>query len=466
MKKILIILLLFFVENCFAVNSAKIELLKDINPAGSASISVKLVSQNRVYFMADDGVHGSELWRTDGSSAGTMLLKDINTGGGSSFLVDFIWDDQEQNFYFIALGNIWKSDGTTENTTKIYSALNSFENARNLFTHDGMLLFQKGEELVSMDVDTEVVTTISDFMDGDDGTGGFSSIHYKGATYFNIKGFRKTGGTVESTELVFPSSHTVSTRPLKSRNFFVYDDSLYFIADDLTNGEANLWKSDGTYEGTTLLKDLNPGSPSPLALNSEDPNFFIYENKLYFRSYHRSFGYEIWSTDGTESNTVLLKDIHQGSFASQGPNDGVFKDFSPLVLNDHFYFIGQPGRKLWRSDGTSVGTNIFSDLGVSSLKLVGNEIYFSGSVRSLTTGRFSTPQPWVTEGDPESTRQINEETDTPSNPTQFQKVNGNLIFVANDVENAREWRVVRNKVAVDETCFPIVPQDKVALICL
>ena len=39
----------------------------------------------RLIFQANDGVHGNEIWETDGTESGTYLVKDINTGGGISY---------------------------------------------------------------------------------------------------------------------------------------------------------------------------------------------------------------------------------------------------------------------------------------------------------------------------------------------------------------------------------------------
>ena len=60
-------------------------LVKDILPGiGSSNLSELTVSNNELYFTADDGSTGSELWKSDGTVSGTVLVKDINSGSGSS----------------------------------------------------------------------------------------------------------------------------------------------------------------------------------------------------------------------------------------------------------------------------------------------------------------------------------------------------------------------------------------------
>lgn len=76
---------LFFLSiNLFAQSGYTVDLLKMINASDDADPAPGVVLNNTLYFPANDGVNGIELWRTDGTSNGTFLVKDINPNGNSN----------------------------------------------------------------------------------------------------------------------------------------------------------------------------------------------------------------------------------------------------------------------------------------------------------------------------------------------------------------------------------------------
>ncbi|WP_445175776.1 ELWxxDGT repeat protein, partial [Microcoleus sp.] len=138
------------------------------------------------------------------------------------------------------------------------------------------------------------------------------------------------------------------------KDFFNFNNTLYFAAaGDATNG-TELWKSDGTAAGTVLLKDINPGT------NSSDPRKFInFNNTLYFTARDATNGYELWKSDGTAAGTVLVKDIYPGTFSS----DLDYNNF--INLNNTLYFKARDvtnGYEVWKSDGTAAGTVLLKDI--------------------------------------------------------------------------------------------------------
>lgn len=131
--------------------------------------------------------------------------------------------------------------------------------------------------------------------------------------------------------------------------------SLYFTARDDTHG-TELWKSDGTEAGTTLVKDIRPG------LYGQPPhNFVVAGHQLFFLEDDGEHGEELWLTDGTTAGTRLVKDIRPGP-------EGCFP--SGLVALGSWLFFsaddGIHGRELWRTDGTEAGTVMVMDISPGS----------------------------------------------------------------------------------------------------
>src|SRR5262245_49431891 len=134
--------------------------------------------------------------------------------------------------------------------------------------------------------------------------------------------------------------------------------TLFFIADDGAHG-PEVWKCDGAADGTVLVKDINPGSAG--SLNPVNSRLFNLGGTLYFSADDGVHGEELWTSDGTADGTVLVKDINPGSAGSY-PN-------RLTMVNGVVYFSCNDGVhdfELWRSDGTETGTFLVKDINPGS----------------------------------------------------------------------------------------------------
>lgn len=441
--------------------------VKDINPGTDSSVSSFFSSftslNGQLYFSANDGIHGFELWKSDGTKAGTALVQDINPGIGSSSprgltplgnILFFSADDG------INGAELWKSDGTAVGTQLVRdinpgaaSAFDSFSSPPSFTALGNTLYFganngTNGTELWKSDgtaVGTQLVRDIN--------PGAASGLNYSsrpsdltpmnGVLYFTADDGNtgielwRSDGTAAGTQLVRDiRPGTFSSFDFSSPSYLtVMNNTLYFSANDGNTG-TELWQSNGTTVGTQIVRDINIGAGSsfPAALTPIG-------NTLYFSATDGITGTELWRSNGTAIGTQLVRDI----------NPGITGSFPKMLtpLGNTLYFTaddGSTGTELWRSDGTQIGTQLVLDINpgaasafdsfsrIPNFTALGNVLYFSAN-----DGIHGT-ELWRSDGTATGTQLVQNinPSSNGSDPSNFIALNGKLYFTANNGSQGTE----------------------------
>lgn len=368
-------------------------MVKDINPSGGSYPSQLTVMGSFLYFIADDGTHGYELWKTDGTELGTSLVKDIYSNADSGAAQFALSGGIEMpiigsELFFPATNGtqgieLWKSDGTESGTVMVKDInVGSASGLSDLFSfspstaQSSVLYFAAndgthGVELWRSDGTSGGTSLVKDIRSGssdsfetfytfftplnsgilfiaNDGSHGYEPWFSDGSE----------GGTQLTSDINSGSSNSLSfLSSLWTRNSICY-----FQANDGSHG-VELWKSDGTTLGTTLVKDINVGGGN----SNPDRISQLYHGYSYFQANNGSQGSELWRTDGTASGTTLIGDFLPGANGSAPSVLGIVND--QLIINMSNYYYQDPDTfeelanyELWRSDGTEVGTTLISDI--------------------------------------------------------------------------------------------------------
>ncbi|WP_338868395.1 ELWxxDGT repeat protein [Myxococcus stipitatus] len=314
------------------------------------------------FYTADDGTGDVELWKTDGTTAGTSLVRDLLPGPASSQPSNLT--EMGGRLYFSARtapGNtnsaLWSTDGTTEGTTVVASMTHP---PAFMTVHGGALYFVKSAP----------------------------------SSQSGFELWRSDGTAAGTTRLT-----TGVTGGAASNTHAWVGDTLFFVITDPALGRT-LWKSDLTAAGTVMVKDVMPANKP-----SFDGPFALFSSGtlLYFKTQGiEDYRYVLWRSDGTEEGTYRLLSLQASSGSSFAPD--------LVSLEGRVFFPqwdAQAGNELWVSDGTVAGTQRLLDLrpgpgGAEPTHLVvgGTRLWFTAAVEDGNS------QVFVSDGTAPGTRQV------------------------------------------------------------
>lgn len=325
-------------------------------------------SGSYVYFAANDGVHGVQLWRSDGTAGGTSMVTDINEAGGGFGPTDLT--DVNGTLYFTANDGthglqVWKSDGTSGGTIMISNLQPTSGGAASpasLTNVNGTVFFTAnagttGRELYATTGTLPSTRLVINIFQGAGTANPQNLLNVNGELFFTandgVHGTElwKSNGIVTGTVMV--SDIFAGASSSNPANLTNVGGVVFFSANDGTNG-TQLWKSDGTAAGTVMVKDINATSTGA----SSNPGWLTNVNGLLFFSANDGIhGQELWKSDGTAAGTVLVLDINPGGASSTPANLINGNGTLFFTAND-----GTHGVELWKSDGTAGGTVLVTDI--------------------------------------------------------------------------------------------------------
>ena len=445
--------------------------LTDFNPGPASSLNCfgtscrggrVAAAGGVVYFAATTAQDTDALALTDGSAGGTRVV-----GGGPLGLMSSVCDlvTAGDRVFFRArpsgiATSLWVSDGTPRGTIALPASPD--ESGERPCVASGNVLFFAGR-------------------DG------------RGSELWRSDG--TVGGTAMVSDIRNPPS---SSNPVALATLGPY---LLFQADDGSSGSA-LWRSDGTAAGTRMVKDLDTSSEGfHMPLHGAD-SYEVFDGVFYFPAVDQQHGTELWRTDGTAEGTWLISDIGPGSESSY-PNkftahdgalfflaarggaagtsatifrtDGTAEGTTPVFdlpqfvyevglasFGGYIYFAGAHLAGLWRTDGTPAGTELIpldKVENIQSLTPFGDLLLFSGS--ALATGQ----ELWASDGTVAGTflvRDVNPSTErgrNSSSPSNFFRAGDELYFITRTGFLSNIMSLWRTDGTPDGTRHVVTPED-------
>ncbi|MCU0866113.1 MAG: hypothetical protein MUC36_20205 [Planctomycetes bacterium] len=360
-------------------------------------------------FVAETAATGSELWRTDGTAAGTQLVQDFAPGPANGIAEVVTYRGEA---WFIAGNRLWRSDGTAAGSSIALQPDPAANSLFGLVANEDWLLFTS-------------TNTLSQRLWRSDGT---------------------VGGT-QQLDVAAPWQFFQSWRQLGSRTFYLKSEG----------SNRRLWCTDGTATGTTDL-GLAFGIVSEIG-----PRLVFVRQVI--------SGFQLVSTTGTAASTIVLGILPMPPQATAATDsrlvwadatgavyatDGLLPPAAlpvpivrqpPVRGETAVYLVSEDpvaGRRLYRTDGTVAGTSLAATIGANTAGALtvatigaGNRLFLAGSDGG------SGNEPWISDGSQAGTYRLADlHPNGNSNPAWLGTAGQVGYFVADDGQRGRElWKV-------------------------
>lgn len=319
-----------------------------------------------------------QLWKTDGTETGTTKLVDFDSSINQ--ITEFIY--HQGKFYFISNNDLLVSDGTQTGTLKLKTFNNVLTGGiglNGLIPFKNRVYFGASDEPVNKEVWStdgtvagtekllEINPTYSSLDSKFKGIATTDYLYFGASSAQNNSGLWKTDGTATGTNMVKKFDYFYSLEGVN------YNEKIIFSGYDAATG-YEIWISDGSSAGTYMIKDTEPGTASGFA--ASDSYIYNFNGQVYFTSRKSNaqsqWRMEIWKTNGTAEGTTHVKDIDnvliQKSFISSEGNHLIFNN--TITSSEFRYFIFNKNEDL-----TPVAESVFTG-NYSYVDLNENELIF------------------------------------------------------------------------------------------
>ncbi|MBX9700562.1 MAG: putative Ig domain-containing protein [Acetobacteraceae bacterium] len=332
------------------------------------------LGDGRMVLVAGDDASGRTLWVSDGTAAGTVALLNLLPGLPAPAIAPTGFGRlPDGRLLFTALDDLWVTDGTVAGTGQLRGFSSSFLPGRFTPIGDDRVVFAAdgglgvGPELWITDGTTAGTVLLKDIRTSPNAGSepaefaalGDSRLVFQANDGPAMREVWITDGTAAGTVLLKDIDPAGDSRPV---GFIALGDGRVVFAARTPASAYELWVTDGTTAGTQMVEEIAPGV-TPAFTGGDFPRARLGDGRVVFTASDGVTGRELWITDGTADGTLMLKEIVPGI------SGGNLRDF--VSLPDGRVAFTAVGDELWITDGSVGGTvalgALWADAGITAL---------------------------------------------------------------------------------------------------